>query len=89
MTRLAATKLVSRAGLGIASCLERVCQDLFDQKVKGTAWKSKPRWYIVAKNDKTVHPELERFVAKRMRATVTEQDSNHVPSVRGATAAAA
>jgi pimeloyl-ACP methyl ester carboxylesterase len=53
--------------------------DLFNQKMKGTAWKSKPTWYIVAKNDKTVHPELERFVAKRMRATVTELDSSHVP----------
>jgi pimeloyl-ACP methyl ester carboxylesterase len=53
--------------------------DLFDQKVKGTAWKSKPTWYIVGKNDRTVHPELERFVAKRMRATVTELDSSHVP----------
>jgi pimeloyl-ACP methyl ester carboxylesterase len=54
-------------------------QDLFNQKVKGTAWKSKPSWYIVGKNDRTVHPDLERFVAKRMRATVTELDSSHVP----------
>src|SRR6266851_7116836 len=36
--------------------------DLFNQKVEGTAWKSKPSWYIVAKNDRTVHPELQRFV---------------------------
>jgi pimeloyl-ACP methyl ester carboxylesterase len=53
--------------------------DLFDQKVEGTAWRSKPSWYIVAKNDRTVHPELERFVAKRMGATVREVDSSHVP----------
>src|SRR5246127_4207237 len=25
--------------------------DLFNAKVRGTAWKSKPNWYIVAKND--------------------------------------
>ena len=53
--------------------------DLFDQKVDGTAWKSKPSWYIVAKNDRTVQPELERFVAKRMGATTFEIDSSHVP----------
>jgi len=53
--------------------------NLFDQKVAGTAWKSKPSWYIVAKNDRTVHPELERFVAKRMGATTTEVESSHVP----------
>ncbi len=53
--------------------------DLFNQKVEGTAWRSKPSWYIVAKNDRTVHPELERFVAKRMGATTYEVDSSHVP----------
>jgi pimeloyl-ACP methyl ester carboxylesterase len=30
--------------------------DLFNQKLEGTAWKSKPSWYIVGKNDRTVHP---------------------------------
>jgi pimeloyl-ACP methyl ester carboxylesterase len=53
--------------------------DLFNQKIKGAAWKTKPSWYIVAKNDRTVHPELERFVAKRMGATTVEADSSHVP----------
>ncbi len=53
--------------------------DLFDQKVEGTPWRSKPSWYIVAKNDRTVHPELERFCAKRMGATTYEVDSSHVP----------
>jgi pimeloyl-ACP methyl ester carboxylesterase len=53
--------------------------DLFDQKVAGAAWKSKPSWYIVAKNDRTVHPDLERFVANRMGATTYELESSHVP----------
>src|SRR6266404_6648769 len=43
--------------------------DLFNQKLEGTAWRSKPSWYIVGKNDRTVHPELQRFVAKRVKAT--------------------
>jgi len=53
--------------------------DLFNAKVEGAAWRSKPSWYIVAKNDRTVHPELERFFAKRMGATTRELDSSHVP----------
>ena len=53
--------------------------DLFDAKAGGAAWKSKPSWYIVAKNDRTVHPDMERFVAKRMGATTTEVASSHVP----------
>jgi pimeloyl-ACP methyl ester carboxylesterase len=53
--------------------------DLFDQKIEGAAWRSKPSWYIVAKQDRTVQPELERFCAQRMGATTYESDSSHVP----------
>jgi pimeloyl-ACP methyl ester carboxylesterase len=53
--------------------------DIFQQKVEGTAWKSKPSWYIVATKDHTIQPDLERFVAKRMGATTFETDSSHVP----------
>ena len=53
--------------------------DLFEAKVGGTAWKSKPSWYIVAKQDRTVHPDLERAFAKRMDAITYELDSSHVP----------
>jgi len=52
--------------------------DLFDQKMEGTAWKSKPSWFIVAQSDQTVHPDLQRFVSKRMGATVREVESSHV-----------
>jgi pimeloyl-ACP methyl ester carboxylesterase len=53
--------------------------DLFNQKVEGTAWRSKPSWYVVANKDRTVQPELERFIAKRMAATTVELRSSHVP----------
>src|ERR1700682_5581931 len=45
---------------------------LFTEKVEGTAWRSKPSSYIVATKDRTVQPDLERFVAKRMSATTHE-----------------
>jgi pimeloyl-ACP methyl ester carboxylesterase len=53
--------------------------DLFGQKLDGVAWKSKPSWYIVAREDRTVHPDLERFVAKRMGAKTVETQTSHVP----------
>jgi pimeloyl-ACP methyl ester carboxylesterase len=53
--------------------------DLFNAKLEGTAWKTKPSWYIVAKKDRTVQPDLERFFAKRMGATTYELESSHVP----------
>ena len=55
--------------------------DLFTQPVRGAAWKSKPSWYIVANNDRTVPPELERSAAERMGATMYEFDTSHVPMV--------
>ncbi|HTF64874.1 MAG TPA: alpha/beta hydrolase [Edaphobacter sp.] len=54
--------------------------DLFQQqKIKSTPWKSKPIWYILTKQDHTVHPDLQRWVSKRMGATVVEVESSHVP----------
>ena len=53
--------------------------DLFNQKVEGTAWKSKPSWYVLATQDQTVHPDLQRFVSQRMKAVTTEVTSSHVP----------
>jgi len=33
---------------------------------------------ILAQKDQTVHPELQRFLAKRMNATTIETNSSHV-----------
>ncbi|MER5598246.1 alpha/beta hydrolase [Streptomyces sp. NPDC002265] len=53
--------------------------DLFNQQVPGTAWRTKPSWYIVANNDRTVNPDLERAAAERMGAKTFDVDSSHVP----------
>lgn len=53
--------------------------DVFAKPYPGAAWKTKPSWYVVASEDHTVNPELERFVAKRMNAKTTEIISSHVP----------
>jgi hypothetical protein len=53
--------------------------DLFLQKVEGIAWKTKPSWAILGKNDQTVQPQLERDSAKRMGAMTFELESSHLP----------
>jgi pimeloyl-ACP methyl ester carboxylesterase len=53
--------------------------DLFADNAEGVAWRSKPSWYIRATGDRTVHPDLQRFVAERMGATTSDVDSSHVP----------
>jgi pimeloyl-ACP methyl ester carboxylesterase len=47
-------------------------------KTTAAAWRDKPCWYQVSANDRTINPELERFLAKRMKATTIELASSHV-----------
>src|SRR2546429_385273 len=42
------------------------------------AWKPVPSWYVVATQDRAINPELERFMAKRMHARVTELPAGHL-----------
>jgi pimeloyl-ACP methyl ester carboxylesterase len=42
------------------------------------AWREKPCWYQVSTEDRTINPELQRFLAKRMKATTIELNSSHV-----------
>ncbi|MEN2398681.1 alpha/beta hydrolase [Flavobacterium sp. MC2016-06] len=51
---------------------------IFADKSEEPAWKNKPSWYVVAKNDKTINPDLERFMAVRMKAKTVELESSHV-----------
>ena len=56
--------------------------DLFQQQKLGkndVAGKTKPSWFVLATEDHTVHPDLQRWVSSRMGATVTEVASSHVP----------
>ncbi|WP_231591264.1 alpha/beta fold hydrolase [Saccharothrix sp. ST-888] len=45
------------------------------------AWHQKPSWYAVSKNDRTINPELEHFMAQRMNATTIEVDAGHLSLV--------
>lgn len=56
----------------------RISDTLFASRTTQAAWKTKPSWYAVSKNDRTTSPELERFLAKRMNATTVELNSSHV-----------
>ncbi|MGI3231196.1 alpha/beta fold hydrolase [Streptomyces sp. GTA36] len=45
------------------------------------AWHERPSWYAVSKDDRTINPDLERFMARRMNATTIEVDSGHLSLV--------
>jgi pimeloyl-ACP methyl ester carboxylesterase len=54
---------------------------LFGDRTTVAAWHSKPAFYAVSKNDQTISPDLERFLATRMKATTVELDAGHLSLV--------
>ena len=45
--------------------------------VSAAPWKTKPSWYLVAKDDRMIPPDAQRFVASRAGATVVEVAGSH------------
>jgi pimeloyl-ACP methyl ester carboxylesterase len=56
-------------------------KNCFGAPVGAPAWQSKPSWFLVSTDDRLINPELQRFVAKRMGATVTSVPSSHASLV--------
>ena len=54
---------------------------LFTGRTTAAAWRSKPSWYAVSKQDLTISPDLERFLAGRMKAKTVELDAGHLSLV--------
>ena len=50
----------------------------FDDKISVAAWREKPSWYIVAKQDRMISPDAELGMAHMMKAHITEVNSSHV-----------
>jgi pimeloyl-ACP methyl ester carboxylesterase len=58
-------------------------QEPFDKalltgKTTHAAWRSKPSYYAVSTEDRTINPDLQRFMAKRMGAKTIEVKASHL-----------
>jgi pimeloyl-ACP methyl ester carboxylesterase len=53
----------------------------FTDTLTSVAWKTIPSWYLVSQDDHAIHPDQERFYAKRMNATTREVKASHVSLV--------
>ena len=51
---------------------------LLTGKTANAAWRSKPSYYAVSTEDRTINPDLERFMAKRMGAKTIEVKASHL-----------
>jgi pimeloyl-ACP methyl ester carboxylesterase len=59
----------------------RISSTLFASRTTVAAWKSKPTFYAISKQDKATSPELERFLANRMKARTIEVNASHVSMI--------
>jgi pimeloyl-ACP methyl ester carboxylesterase len=53
-------------------------KELLAGKTTQAAWRSKPSFYAVSRDDRTINPDLQRFMAKRMGAKTIEVNASHV-----------
>jgi hypothetical protein len=53
-------------------------KELLTGKTTQAAWRSKPSFYAVSIDDRTINPDLERFMAKRMGAKTIEIKASHL-----------
>jgi pimeloyl-ACP methyl ester carboxylesterase len=65
----------------MAATQKPISATIFGEPSLSPAWKTIPSWYIVSTQDNAINPDLERFMAQRMKATVTEIEASHVPFI--------
>lgn len=51
---------------------------LLEGRTTQAAWRSKPSYYAVSTEDRTINPDLQRFMARRMNARTIELKASHV-----------
>jgi len=54
---------------------------LLTGKTTQAAWRSKPSFYAVSTEDRTINPDLERFMAKRMGAKTIEVKASNLSMI--------
>ena len=53
-------------------------KELLLGKTTHAAWRTKPSFYAISTDDRTINPDLQRFMAKRMGAKTVEVEASHV-----------
>lgn len=64
----------------LAATQKPIFEGAFGGAISGEpAWKAIPSWFLVCRSDQAISVGLQRYMAKRIGATVVEIDSSHVP----------
>jgi pimeloyl-ACP methyl ester carboxylesterase len=72
-----AADLPPREARAMAAAQRPIAIAGMEDKSGEPAWKRLPSWYLVASADQIVHPEAQRFMARRAGAQLSEIDASH------------
>ncbi len=61
----------------LAAVQTPLAASIFNDTATKAAWTAKPSWYLVSESDRIINPDLERFMAERMGATVSSVQASH------------
>ena len=73
--------LPERQARAMAVAQKPIFGEIFTQSNPAAAWATVPSWYLVAQQDRSLNPDLQRFYATRMNARTSEIRSSHLPFI--------
>jgi pimeloyl-ACP methyl ester carboxylesterase len=66
--------------LAITAAVQRpISVNCIQEKAPVPAWKTKPSWFLLAEEDRMIHPATQRFMAERMKAKIRSHRVDHTP----------
>jgi LPXTG-motif cell wall-anchored protein len=65
----------------MAATQRPIAASAFNDAATSAAWRTIPSWALVAKRDKAIAPDVERFEARRAKSRTVEVDSSHVAMI--------
>ena len=71
--------LPTTEGLVLAASQSPIRASALLDQVTEAAWHTKPSWYAVTAQDRTISPALQRLIASRINASVLILHAGHVP----------
>lgn len=63
----------------LAATQKPIAGAIFGQTLDVAAWKTLPSWYLLTRGDHAIRPDVQKYLADRIRARLTEIESSHVP----------
>ncbi|MFD0575851.1 alpha/beta hydrolase [Dactylosporangium darangshiense] len=81
-----AADLPASVAASMAASQRGIAPECLTGRAAGAAWRTLPSWYLIAADDRLVHPQAQRFMAQRAGARTSETAGSHAVAVSQPTA---